>query len=130
MISLLPNPFLWKENLKYLVSWKGYPGSENSWIPHYDCSNSPNIIQEFYDCNPTVTGHPKLTLAAMKLPPAHKSFSLSHLPDSGIVPQAKAEGYVMHGHQKLVIQGFFATCTRYSLDNVEEIGAQDPGGIA
>ncbi|KAJ9088838.1 hypothetical protein DSO57_1019116 [Entomophthora muscae] len=35
-----------------------------------------------------------------------------------------------HGHQKLVTQGFFATWTKYSLDNVEGIGAQDLGGIA
>ncbi|KAJ9079109.1 hypothetical protein DSO57_1038882 [Entomophthora muscae] len=89
---LLPNPFWWKENLKYLVSWKGYPDSENSWIPHYNCSNSPVLIQEFYNCHPTAIGQPELTLAAMKLPPAHKNFSLSHLLDGGIVPQAKVEG--------------------------------------
>ncbi|KAJ9074728.1 hypothetical protein DSO57_1003783 [Entomophthora muscae] len=32
-----------------------------------------------------------------------------------------------HSHQKSVTQGFFATWARYSLDNVEGIGAQDPG---
>ncbi|KAJ9082537.1 hypothetical protein DSO57_1003696 [Entomophthora muscae] len=35
-----------------------------------------------------------------------------------------------HGHQKLVTQGFFATWTRYLLDNVEGIGGQDSGGVA
>ncbi|KAJ9062564.1 hypothetical protein DSO57_1039719 [Entomophthora muscae] len=34
-----------------------------------------------------------------------------------------------HGRQKSVTQGFFATWTRYSLDNVEGIGAQDPVGL-
>ncbi|KAJ9060809.1 hypothetical protein DSO57_1026857 [Entomophthora muscae] len=35
-----------------------------------------------------------------------------------------------HGCQKLVTQGFFATWTRYLLDNLEGIGGQDSGGIA
>ncbi|KAJ9087792.1 hypothetical protein DSO57_1029569 [Entomophthora muscae] len=84
------NPFLWKNHcqLKYLVSWKGYPDSKNSWALHYNCSNFLELIQEFYICNPNAIGYPKLTLAAMKLPPAHKNFSLFHLPDSDIVPQA------------------------------------------
>ncbi|KAJ9084969.1 hypothetical protein DSO57_1018698 [Entomophthora muscae] len=51
-------------------------------------------MQEFYNDHPTAIDHPELTLAAIKLPPAHKNFSLSHLPDGGIVPQAKAEGNV------------------------------------
>ncbi|KAJ9063340.1 hypothetical protein DSO57_1001245 [Entomophthora muscae] len=71
METLLPNPFLWKENL--------------------------NLIQEFYKRNPTAVGHPELTLAAMKLLLAHKNFSLSHLPDDGIVPRAKAEGNITVG---------------------------------
>ncbi|KAJ9067329.1 hypothetical protein DSO57_1000908 [Entomophthora muscae] len=79
---------------KYLVSWKGYPNSKNSWVPHYNCSNSPDLIQELYNGNSTAIGHPELTLAAMKLPPSHKNFSLSHLPDGSIVPRAKAEGNV------------------------------------
>ncbi|KAJ9052074.1 hypothetical protein DSO57_1037800 [Entomophthora muscae] len=83
----LPNPFLWKENLSY-------SDSENSWVPHYNCSNSSDLIHEFYQRNPTAIGHPELILAAMKLPPAHKNFSLSHLSDDGIVPRDKAEGNV------------------------------------
>ncbi|KAJ9074583.1 hypothetical protein DSO57_1004723 [Entomophthora muscae] len=162
--------------------WKGYPDSENSWVPHYNCSNSSDLIREFYKRNPTAIGNHELALAAMKPPPVHKNFSLSHLPDGGIVPRAKAEGSIMlgiicpskkaqkarkplskltkltdlnqtvnqkwvtaaprnlrviqyelvnqHGCQKLVTQGFFATWTRYLLDNVEGIGGQDSGGIA
>ncbi|KAJ9050170.1 Chromobox protein 5 [Entomophthora muscae] len=77
--------------LEYFVSWKGYPNSKNSWVPHYDCSNSPDLIQEFYECNPTAIDHHELTLAAMKLLSAHKNFPLSHLLDGGIVPWDKAE---------------------------------------
>ncbi|KAJ9089556.1 hypothetical protein DSO57_1011611 [Entomophthora muscae] len=84
----LPNPLFWKVNLSY-------PDSENSWVPYYNCSNSSDLIREFYKHNPTATGHPELSLAAIKLPPAHKNFSLSHLPDGGIVPRAKEEGNVM-----------------------------------
>ncbi|KAJ9068300.1 hypothetical protein DSO57_1030167 [Entomophthora muscae] len=62
------------------------------WVLHYDCSHSPELIQEFYNCNPTAIGHPKLTLAAMKLSPDHNIFSLSHLTDGGIMPWAKVEG--------------------------------------
>ncbi|KAJ9064888.1 hypothetical protein DSO57_1025611 [Entomophthora muscae] len=88
----LPNPFLWKENLS-----TSYHDSENSWVPHYNCSNSSDLIHEFYKHNPTAIDHPELTIAAMKLPPAHKNFSLSHLLDGGIVPRAKAEGNVTVG---------------------------------
>ncbi|KAJ9063944.1 hypothetical protein DSO57_1035573 [Entomophthora muscae] len=80
-----------------LTPFCGYPDSKNSWFPQYDCYNSPDLIQEFYNRNPTAIGHPELTLAEMKPPPAHKNFSLSHLPDGGIVPQTKAEGNDMVG---------------------------------
>ncbi|KAJ9069018.1 hypothetical protein DSO57_1022895 [Entomophthora muscae] len=103
----LPNPLLWKENLKlplfgiFGILERLYD-SENSWVPHYNCSNSSDLIHKFYKHNPTAIGHPELTLAAMKLPPAHKNFSLSHLPDVCIVPRAKAEvndtvGSIMSG---------------------------------
>ncbi|KAJ9070415.1 hypothetical protein DSO57_1008156 [Entomophthora muscae] len=35
-----------------------------------------------------------------------------------------------HGHQKLVIQGFFATWTRYLLEDAKEIGDQDSGELS
>ncbi|KAJ9087245.1 hypothetical protein DSO57_1034978 [Entomophthora muscae] len=44
----------------------------------------------------------------MKLPPAHKNFSLSHLPDSSIVPRAKAvvfEALLVVNHQLYVDLG-------------------------
>ncbi|KAJ9070875.1 hypothetical protein DSO57_1002935 [Entomophthora muscae] len=41
----------------------------------------------------------------MKLPPSHKNFSLSHLPDGGIVPRAKAEGNVMTLIKQLIANG-------------------------
>ncbi|KAJ9061000.1 hypothetical protein DSO57_1024981 [Entomophthora muscae] len=55
------------------------------------------LASEFYKRNPTAVGHPKLTLAAMKLLPTHKNFSLSHLLDGGIVPQANVEDNVTLG---------------------------------
>jgi len=36
------------KRLHYLVKWKGYDPSENSWQPASDLTNSPNLIQEFH----------------------------------------------------------------------------------
>ncbi|KAJ9076662.1 hypothetical protein DSO57_1023990 [Entomophthora muscae] len=48
----------------------------------------------------------------------------------GLSQVTQYELIYQHGHQKLVTQGFYATWTKYSLDNVKGIGAQDSGGIA
>ncbi|KAJ9058363.1 hypothetical protein DSO57_1013029 [Entomophthora muscae] len=86
--------------MEYLVSWKENPNSKNSWVPHYDCYNFPDLIQEFYKRRPTTIGHLELILAAMKLLPVHLNFSLSHLLDDIIVPQSKVEVNVTFRAQK------------------------------
>ena len=39
-----------KRQRQYLVSWKGYPGSDNSWVNETDI-NAPLLLAEFYNKN-------------------------------------------------------------------------------
>jgi hypothetical protein len=39
--------------LKYLVKWSGYTDDYNTWEPESNCSNSPNIIKNFHNKNPS-----------------------------------------------------------------------------
>ena len=41
-----------RRRLEYLVCWKGYGVEENQWIPACDAVNAPELIAEFYCCNP------------------------------------------------------------------------------
>ena len=34
--------------LKYLVRWKGYGESEDTWEPLYNLANSPQVINEYH----------------------------------------------------------------------------------
>jgi len=43
--------------LQYLVHWRGYPHSNNSWIDHKDL-HTPNALSDFYLPNPAVAGQP------------------------------------------------------------------------
>ena len=45
-------------HLKYLIKWKGFPDSENSWEP---LSNIPahGLVKEFHRRNPGKPGHPR-----------------------------------------------------------------------
>lgn len=33
--------------LQYLVQWKGYDASENSWVSHQDLKNAPDVLRDF-----------------------------------------------------------------------------------
>ena len=41
--------------LQYLVYWKGYPHSNDSWIDHKDL-HAPDLLKEFYTSNSTTAG--------------------------------------------------------------------------
>jgi len=41
-----------KRGTQYLVKWKGYPDSENSWIPSSGMKHAQNLVQEFHRRHP------------------------------------------------------------------------------
>ncbi|KAJ9054434.1 hypothetical protein DSO57_1014664 [Entomophthora muscae] len=53
------------------------------------------MLQEFHENNPQAVGPVKATLAAMKLPPAHKNYALAALPGGGKSLLPKKESNVM-----------------------------------
>ena len=46
------------QKLQYLVHWKGYPNSNNSWVNHSDL-NAPELLKEYYSTS-TAAGRPKV----------------------------------------------------------------------
>jgi len=46
-----------RRKLQYLVYWKGYPHSDDSWIDHKDL-HAPNVLTDFYLTNSTMAGRP------------------------------------------------------------------------
>ena len=44
--------------LQYLVHWKGYPNSDNSWVDHGDL-NAPELLKEYYSTS-AMAGRPKV----------------------------------------------------------------------
>ncbi|KAJ9060595.1 hypothetical protein DSO57_1029116 [Entomophthora muscae] len=72
-----------RKQLRYPVAWKGYPASENCWIPQPTLTPTQDMLQEFHKNNPQVVGLVKATLAATKLPPAHKGYALAALIGGG-----------------------------------------------
>ncbi|KAJ9090337.1 hypothetical protein DSO57_1003460 [Entomophthora muscae] len=53
------------------------------------------MLQEFHENNPQAVGPVKATLAAMKLPPAHKNYALAALPGGGKSLLPKKESNAM-----------------------------------
>jgi hypothetical protein len=41
-----------KRGIQYLVKWKGYPDSENSWIPSSGMKHAQKLVQEFHSRHP------------------------------------------------------------------------------
>jgi hypothetical protein len=50
--------FGWGCQLQYLVHWKGYPNSDQSWVNHKDL-NAPNLLKEYYSHSATA-GRPEV----------------------------------------------------------------------
>jgi len=45
--------------MQYLVHWKGYPHSDDSWITHKDL-HAPELLAEFLLSTPATAGQPKV----------------------------------------------------------------------
>jgi Chromo (CHRromatin Organisation MOdifier) domain len=43
---------------KYLVKWKGYPESENSWIPASGMKHASDLVKQFHNKHPNAPKPP------------------------------------------------------------------------
>ena len=55
------------EQLRYFVKWKGYPDSENEWIPLQNLLHSHDLIDEYHMKHPNKPKPPKLTMAFTRI---------------------------------------------------------------
>jgi len=39
-----------QKSTQYLVKWKGYPDSENSWLPAKELQSARELLKQFHDC--------------------------------------------------------------------------------
>jgi hypothetical protein len=44
---LMARPTRNRKSTQYLVKWKGYPESENSWLPEKELSHAQELLMEF-----------------------------------------------------------------------------------
>ena len=45
-----------RRQLQYLVHWRGYPHSDDSWVSHKDVTNAPDLVMKFHKSNPAAAG--------------------------------------------------------------------------
>jgi len=41
-----------KKGIQYLIKWKGYPSSKNSWLPASQMHHAKTLVQQFHSQNP------------------------------------------------------------------------------
>ena len=68
---LTPN----KKGIQYLIKWKGYPSSENSWLPASQMKSASTLVKQFHSRNPTAPRPVSLRLLTAQQP--HKEGILS-----------------------------------------------------
>jgi hypothetical protein len=59
-----------RKQWQYLVKWKGYPGSENTWEPMTNLRRSHDLITEWHKANPKKPRPNKLTVVLSRFPSA------------------------------------------------------------
>ncbi|KAJ9077977.1 hypothetical protein DSO57_1011269 [Entomophthora muscae] len=84
-----------RKQLHSPVAWKKYPASENCWIPQPNLTPTQDMLQEFHKNNSQAAGLVKATLAATKLPPAHRGYALALLIGGGKPLSPKTESSAM-----------------------------------
>ena len=60
---------------QYLIKWKGYPSSENSWLPASQMKSASTLVKQFHSRNPTAPRPVSLRLLTAQQP--HKEGILS-----------------------------------------------------
>ena len=68
---LTPN----KKGVQYLIKWKGYPSSENSWLPASQMKSASTLVHQFHSKNPRAPRPTSLRLLKVQQP--HKEGILS-----------------------------------------------------
>ena len=51
-VERIENSRLFRRKLQYLVKWKGYPPSDNEWLPEANLGNAPDLVHDFHDRHP------------------------------------------------------------------------------
>jgi hypothetical protein len=44
---LMAQPMCNRKSTQYLIKWKGYPVSENSWLPEKELTNAKELLSQF-----------------------------------------------------------------------------------
>jgi hypothetical protein len=44
---LIARPTQNRKSMQYLIKWKGYPASENSWLPEKELTNAKELLDKF-----------------------------------------------------------------------------------
>src|SRR5713101_6655627 len=45
----------YRHSLQYLVHWKGYPSSDDQWLPAVELLSAPDLVAAFHTSHPTTT---------------------------------------------------------------------------
>jgi hypothetical protein len=65
---LMAQPTCNKKSTQYLIKWKGYPASENSWLPEKELTNAKELLNQFKQRHITKQRLNTLALQAQQKP--------------------------------------------------------------
>ena len=71
---LMAQPTRNRKSTQYLIKWKGYPASENSWLPEKELTNAKELLNQFKQKHNSRQGISTLVLQAQQ---RHKEGILS-----------------------------------------------------
>jgi hypothetical protein len=60
--KLTPN----RRGILYLVKWKGYPDSENSWLPALGMKQAQALVKQFHQKNPSAPHSPSIKVLSVQ----------------------------------------------------------------
>jgi hypothetical protein len=83
--KLTPN----KRGVRYLIKWKGYPDSENTWEPPSNLTNAPDLLKAFHKKYPKMPRNPVTPIRMLQAQQGRKEGILSRTVTSEIAEPAK-----------------------------------------